>query len=153
MALLRWMYRGGRPNRLAKFLNGISAFLHMRGLQPNYLVTLEVVGRSSGRPVRFPLVMVAQDGERYLVAMLGAETNWVRNLRAAGGAAALHHGRVELIRLEEVAVEQRAPILRVFVQRAPGARPHMQIAPDAPLAEYEAAAAQYPVFRVIPRAG
>lgn len=152
MSLLRWMYRGGRPNRVAKFLNGISAFLHMRGLQPNYLVTLEVVGRSSGRPVRFPLVMVVGGGERYLVSMLGDEVNWVRNLRAAGGAAMLHHGRSEAVRLEDVPAAQRAPILKAFVQRAPGARPHMQIAPDAPLAEFEAAAAQYPVFRVVARA-
>lgn len=150
MSLLRWMYRQGRPNRVAKVLNGVSAFLHARGLLPNYLVTLEVVGRQSGKPIRFPLVLAMLDGERYLVAMLGEQTNWVRNVAAAGGRARLLHGRAEAVRLEPVEVGRRAPIIKAFLQRAPGARPHMPIDPGAPLADFAAVAAQYPVFRIIP---
>jgi len=51
------MYRGGRPNWLAMLLNRFSAFLHRLGIAPNYLVTLEVVGRASGKTFRLPLVM------------------------------------------------------------------------------------------------
>jgi hypothetical protein len=43
------------------------------GIAPNHLVTLEVPGRRSGRPISFPLVMAVVDGQRYLVSMLGAD--------------------------------------------------------------------------------
>jgi deazaflavin-dependent oxidoreductase (nitroreductase family) len=148
MAFKRWLYRGGRPHLLARILNGGWAMFHALGLFPNYLVTLEVVGRKSGKPIRFPLAMVARGGERYLVSMLGAEANWVKNVQAAGGKARLIHGKREKVLLTEVAVEQRAPIIKAYLQIAPGARPHIPIEKDAPLAEFERIAAQVPVFRV-----
>ena len=149
MAFHRWMYRGGRPNALAKILNRGAAILHALGISPNYFVTLEVIGRKSGKPVRFPLAMIVVDGERYLVSMLGEETNWVRNVKAAGGVAILRHGRSEHVRLEELAVDQRAPILKTYLGRAPGARPHIPVSQDAPISEFEKIASEYPVFRVI----
>ena len=42
----------------------------------------------------------------------------------------------------------RAPILRRYLQVAPGARPHIPLDRRAPLAEFERIAALYPVFRV-----
>jgi deazaflavin-dependent oxidoreductase (nitroreductase family) len=44
---------------------------------------LEVPGRKSGKPRRTPVNLLAFDGNRYLVAPRG-QTQWVRNLRAAG---------------------------------------------------------------------
>ena len=149
LAFHRWMYRGGRPHTLAKIINRGAAILHTLGVYPNYFVTLEVIGRKSGKPVSFPLAMVVENGERYLVSMLGEETNWVRNVRAAGGVAVLHHGRSEHVRLEEVAVDQRAPILKTYLRKAPGARPHIPVSKDAPITEFEKIASAYPVFRVI----
>jgi hypothetical protein len=93
--------------------------------------------------------MAIVDGERYLVSMLGAEVEWVRNLRAAGGRAVLRHGRTEHVRLEEIAVEKRGPVLRAYLKRAPGARPHVAVDKDAPLGQFEAIAARIPVFRVL----
>ena len=148
MAIRKQMYRGGRPNWLARALNRGWAILHSLGISPNYLVTLETVGRKSGKTISFPLVMTVVNGERYLVAMLGEATNWVRNVRAAGGRATLRHGITEQVRLEEVDVEHRAPILKAYLQRAPGARPHMPVTKDAPISEFANVAAQYPVFRV-----
>lgn len=124
--------------------------VHALGIAPNYLVTLELVGRRSGRPIRFPLVMVLVDGERYLVSMLGNDVAWVRNLRAAQGRALLHHGRTERVRLEEIAVEKRGPLLKEYVRRAPRARPHVAVDKDAPLSAFEAIAREIPVFRVVP---
>ena len=144
----RWYYRGGRPNRVARFLNRISAVLHATGIAPNYMVTLEVVGRKSGKTISFPLVMTVIDGERYLVSMLGEQANWVQNLKAAGGRATLRHGVTEQVRLEEVEPAQRAPILKAYLQHAPGARPHIAVDKDAPLAEFATIAPQIPVFRV-----
>src|SRR5262245_6427999 len=88
----RWMYRGQRPNWLARALNRVSAVLHSAGIAPNFLVTLEVIGRKSSRAVSLPLVMVVVDGQRYLASMLGEDAQWVRNVRAAGGRAVIRSG-------------------------------------------------------------
>jgi deazaflavin-dependent oxidoreductase (nitroreductase family) len=122
--------------------------VHSLGIAPNYLVTLEVIGRRSGRVISFPLAMVKVDGERYLVSMLGREAAWVRNLPAAGGHATLRHGRTEQVLLEEVAAEKRARILKAYLHLAPGARPHIPVDRDAPLEKFQAIAAQFPVFRL-----
>lgn len=148
MALKRWMYRGGRPNQLTKIINKGWAFIHSLGLFPDYLVTLEVVGRQSGKVISFPLAMTVIHGERYLVSMLGENTNWVRNVRAAGGKAKLVHGITEEVLLEEVDVSQRAPIIKAFLGHAPGARPHIPVDKDAPVSEFEEIAGKYPVFKV-----
>lgn len=147
--LQRWMYRSGRPNALARALNRVSAVHFASGvLVPYRGVTLEVPGRRSRRPISFPLVLVTLDDERYLVAMLGERTNWVANVRANDGRAVLHHGVAEQVRLVEVDVEARPPILRRFLQLAPGARPHVPVDRHAPLTDFASIAAQFPVFRV-----
>ncbi len=147
----RWFYRDGRPNRLARILDRGTAALYALGVAPNYLVTLEVRGRRSGRTIALPLVMVVAGGERYLVSMLGEGANWVRNVRAAGGDATLRHGRREEVRLEELAVDRRAPVLGTYLKRAPNARAHLPITKDALPAEFERVASRFPVFRVTSR--
>ncbi|MFG1991052.1 nitroreductase/quinone reductase family protein [Actinoplanes sp. NPDC048988] len=147
--LKRWMYRGGRPHGLARLLNRISAAQFRAGfLVPQTWVTLEVPGRRTGRTVSCPLVVVRLQGREYLVAMLGNDANWVANVRAAGGDAVLGHGRRERIHLSEVPVDQRPPILRLYLAKAPGARPHIPVDRHAPLEAFAAVAAGYPVFLV-----
>lgn len=148
MAFKRWMYRGGRPNVLTKIINKGWAIIHSLGFFPNYLVTLEVVGRQSGKTISFPLAMTVINGDRYLVSMLGENANWVKNVNAAGGKARLRHGICEQVLLKEIEVSQRAPILKAYLQLAPGARPHMAIDKDASIIEFEKIAAKYPVFRL-----
>jgi F420H(2)-dependent quinone reductase len=144
----RWLYQGGRPNTLTRVINRGWAFVHSLGIAPNYLVTLEVTGRRSGRVISFPLAMVLLDGERYLVSMLGKEAAWVQNVRAAGGQATLRHGRTEHVQLEELAVEKRPRVLKAYLHLAPGARPHIPIDKNAPLEEFQAIAEQFPVFHL-----
>ncbi len=148
MAFKRWLYRGGRPNTFTKIINRSWAMLHSSGILPESFVTLEVVGRKSGKIVSFPLAMTVMNGERYLVSMLGEESNWVRNVRAAGGKAMLVHGIREKVLLEEVAIELRAPILKAYLQLAPGARPHIAVSKDGSISEFEKIASNYPVFRL-----
>jgi len=145
----RWLYRGQRPNWIARILNRASAAVGSSGVAPNYLVTLEVTGRKSGRTFSLPLVVAVVGGQRYLVSMLGDNVQWVQNVRAAGGKAVLRHGRREEICLEEVPAGQRAPILKAYLQTAPGARPHVPVNKDAALSEFEKIAAAIPVFRVL----
>ena len=144
----QWFYRGQRPNWIAKIVNNMLARVASRSVAPNGLVALEVIGRKSGRVISFPLVMVTVDGQRYLASMLGDNTQWVRNVRASGGKAVLRRGGREDVRLEEIPVDQRAAILKAYLQLAYGARPHVPVDKDAPLAEFEKIAAGYPVFRL-----
>ncbi len=145
----QWLYRGQRPNWIARMEKRAWAALFSSGILPDYMVTLEVTGRKSGRTISLPVAVAVVDGQRYLVSMLGENVQWVRNVRAARGRAVLRrHGREE-VHLEEVPAEQRAPILKAYLQRAPGARPHVPVNKDAPLAEFAKIATAFPVFRVV----
>jgi deazaflavin-dependent oxidoreductase (nitroreductase family) len=144
------MYAGGRGNATARRFARFWAVVLGAGLSSRRWVTLEVVGRRTGRITRFPLGMANWEGGWYLVSMLGNHCNWVRNVRAAGGRVTIRHGRARARHLVEIPAEDRAPILKRYLQQVPGARPHLPLDPDAPLAAFEAIAADYPVFRVEP---
>ena len=143
------MYRGQRPNWVARLQNNFWAVVHSLGVAPGVLATLEVVGRKSGRMISLPVAIATVDDQRYLVSMLGNEAQWVRNVRAAEGKAFIRSGKRTEVLLEEVPVEQRAPILKAYLKLAPGARPHIPVDKDAPLSEFEAVAAAYPAFRIV----
>ena len=71
-AFTRWLYRGQRPHGLARLMNRTWATVSASGVVAKFgAVTLDVVGRTSGRTVSLPLVLVTVDGQRYLVSMLG----------------------------------------------------------------------------------
>jgi deazaflavin-dependent oxidoreductase (nitroreductase family) len=143
------MYRSGRPGCLARVMNLLSAAQFSAGvLSPSRAMTVEVVGRRSGNVVSFPVVVGELNGVRYLVSMLGEDTNWVRNVRAAGGRVVLRRRGRHEVRLVEVPAEERAPILRRYLQVAPGARPHFPVDQHAPLEEFAQIAPDYPVFRI-----
>jgi deazaflavin-dependent oxidoreductase (nitroreductase family) len=145
----RWLYRGQRSNWIARMLNRAWAAVVSSGVASNLYMTLEVTGRKSGRTVSLPVVVGVVDGERYLVSMLGENVQWVHNVRAAGGRAVFHrHGREE-VHLEEVPRDARAPILKAYLELAPGARPHVPVNRDAPLAAFEQIATAFPVFQVV----
>jgi len=147
--LKRRMYPDGRPGAAARVLNWLSGRQYSAGLlSPHYAVTLEVTGRRTGHPVALPIVIAEYDGGRYLVSMLGPDANWVRNVRAADGRAVLHRRGSETVQLEEVEPGERAPILRRYLDIAPGARPHFPIDRRSAPAEFAAIADRYPVFRI-----
>ena len=146
----RWMYGSGHPNRLAWVLNRAWGIVGAMGFGRGRLVTLEVRGRRTGRLISYPLIVADRGGERYLVAMLGERAQWVANVRAAGGNAVLRHGRREAVHLDEVDPELRAPILRRHLEVAPAARSFVPVDRRAPLADFDAIAARFPVFRIVP---
>ena len=75
---LRWLYR----RRAAQPLRpGAEPAVRGHVLGRDHAVPcrhLEITGRKTGGPVSFPVVIADYRGERYLVSMLGANTNWVR---------------------------------------------------------------------------
>jgi hypothetical protein len=148
-AFQRWQFRSGRPNRSARALSRLLGIAFAAGIGPNQAAAIEVRGRKTGRKISFPVVVVAHEGERYLVAMLGDKTNWVRNVRADSHAVLLQ-GRRENVSLVEDFSGNRAAILRRYLGLAAGARPFFPIDRGAPLGDFEGIVEEYPVFRVAP---
>lgn len=144
---LRAMYVGGRPTPEAKVIHRRFAAGPLPRLLPTAGV-LQVRGRTSGRTISVPVVPVRYHGRWYLVSMLGEQANWVANVRAAGGAAVLTHGRRRRVHLVEVPPSARAPLLKRYLLFAVSARPHVDVHWRAPLARFSAVADRYPVFRI-----
>ena len=138
-----------RPTRLTRTMNRFVGWLASRGLMPSDTITLEVKGRRSGM-TRSSVVTWVEHGEgRYLVSPRG-ETEWVRNVRAAGGDAAVRRRGSQKVRLEEVPAEERAPIIKAYlVKTAKATRQHFGVDPKAEIEEFEAIAARHPVFRIV----
>jgi len=146
---LRAMYAGGRGNATARRYAWFWNRAFRLGLLPRRWVTLEVRGRRTGTLTRFPLGMADVGGQWYVVSMLG-ECNWVRNVRAAQGRVTLRRRRPRAVRLFEVPVDERAPVIRRYVGRVPGGRPHIPVDRHEPVEAFETIASNYPVFRVVP---
>ena len=127
------------------------------GLVPDDVVTLEVPGRRSGVIRRTTMVRAACDGGHYLVSLAG-ESDWVANVRAAGGQVVIGGRQRRAARLAEVPPRQRAPVIRAYLLRwgrHPGsravareARYYFGVGPDASLEEIQGVAEHYPVFRI-----
>jgi deazaflavin-dependent oxidoreductase (nitroreductase family) len=119
------------------------------GLPAFGMVELELTGRKTGQPVKLAVVVATVARQRYLVSMLG-ECAWVRNARA-NPEATITRCRREPVRLQEVAVSERAPVIREFLRVAPGGRPHIGLGAEATLADCERVAPTHPVFKIVPR--
>ncbi len=133
----------------ARFFNSAVAALTRAGISVWGSRVLAVRGRTSGQWRTTPVNPLTLDGARYLVAPRG-HTQWVRNLRVAGGGELRVGRRAEAFTATEVADDQKPEILRAYLRRwkfevgvffdgvdagAPDAR-LLQIAPG------------YPVFRI-----
>ena len=77
---------------------------------------LRVRGRSSGEWRTTPVNVVTVGGDRYLVAPRGT-TQWVRNIRAAGGGELRVGRRIEAFRSAELPDDAKAPVLREYLRR------------------------------------
>lgn len=144
----RLYYRDGRATLPGRIFARLWTRLAGLGLVPPMLVSLETVGARTGRRRAVPMVIARHLGGEYLVSMLGEHSSWVHNVRAAGGRAWLRRGSAREVRLVELPPSERAPILKAYLGVAVGARPHVPVAPGAPLASFERIAAGYPVFRI-----
>ncbi len=145
---MRLFYRDWHPTRLGKFASRALAWMSGKGLTPPILVTLQVRGRRSGRLHDTVLVVTEHEGQRYLVSMLGDGSDWVRNIRAAGGKAFLKRGQSLPVQLTEIPAGERTPILKAYCEVATSGREHFPVRQDAPLSDFGAVAERYPVFRI-----
>lgn len=147
-AFLRLFYRNWRPTRWGRWVNHLMCWWSGLGLPPRSQVRLEVQGRKSGRRRSNPVVITPLDGERYLVSMLGAESDWVKNVEAAQGNAIIRQGHRRRVHLTAVPPGQRAPVLREYVRIAASGRRHFPLPPGAELSRFEEIADSYPVYRI-----
>jgi hypothetical protein len=147
-ALNRLFYRNRRPTRLGHWVSQFFCWWARVGLPPRSWVALEVRDRVSGGLRQDAVVIPSVAGERYVVSMFGTISDWVRNVEAAHGDAALSHGGTRRVRLVLVPPEERAPILREYVRVASSGRKHFPVPVGAPLADFAAIASQYPVYRI-----
>ena len=76
---------------------------------PNALITVR--GRKSGVPRTTPVAIVEIDGRRWVIGTFG-DTNWVRNLRAAGEATVSVGRRREDVKAAELVGEDRISFFR-----------------------------------------
>jgi len=88
----------------------ITTLLHA-GVKLGTTSLLTVRGRKSGQPHTVPVLLVEQDGERWLVAPYGV-VQWVRNIRAAGTATLTRGRHSETISVTELEAEEAAPVLK-----------------------------------------
>jgi deazaflavin-dependent oxidoreductase (nitroreductase family) len=126
------------------------------GWAPEGAVTLTVPGRRSGKLRRVPVLVTEHDGREYLVALAG-ESQWVRNVRAAGNRVVLRRRGSRLVHLQELPAAERSPVLVEYIEAA--RRRHGEKA-AADAAQYyfgvttpdpdelDAVASRYPVFRI-----
>jgi len=110
---------------------------------------LEVRGRTTGDARRVPVNVLVYEGKRYLVAPRG-QTQWVRNLRAAGEGHLLLGRRREHFTAIEIPDAEREPILRAYLRRWKWEVGQFfgGVGPDSPTEELERIAADHPVFRI-----
>lgn len=104
--------------------------------------TLAVRGRQSGEWKTVPVNVLELDGDRYLMAVRG-ETEWVRNMRAAGGGELRRRGKADPFRATEVVdPDERARIVSAYLDRwGRQVKAQFDKLPDT---------ADHPVFRIEP---
>jgi deazaflavin-dependent oxidoreductase (nitroreductase family) len=104
------------PSAATGVFNRIVAGLTGLGVSVLGSRVLAVRGRKSGEWRTTPVNLMTLDGERYLVAPRGT-TQWVRNLRAAGGGELRIGRRTETFTATELPDAEKAPVLRYYVRR------------------------------------
>jgi deazaflavin-dependent oxidoreductase (nitroreductase family) len=137
------------PNLATRIFNLLPMGLARLGISVWGSRTLAVRGRTSGEWRTVPVNLLQHEGIRYLVAPRG-ETQWVRNLRAAGTGELRLGARREIFLAREIADADKPPILRAYLRKW-AFEVHQffrGVGADAPDEDLERIAPGYPVFRV-----
>jgi hypothetical protein len=105
---------------------------------------LTVPGRKSGLPRSTPVSIATVGSDRYIVAAFPGAA-WVGNVRVARGGTLMRGELTEYVKLVEVPVEERGPILRAFLEQVRGG---VRFFGPQTTEQVVARADRYPVFRV-----
>ncbi len=129
--------------------NRLMARAAKMGLSVRGSRVLHVRGRTTGEWRTVPVNPITVEGQLYLVAPRGV-TDWVRNIRAAGGGE-LQIGRKQRpFTIAEVGDDAKPAILRPYLRawKAEVGAFFDGVGPDAPDADLRRIAPGYPVFAV-----
>lgn len=134
-----------------RVFNPAVAWLTRRGLSVLGSRVLEVRGRQTGAWRTTPVNLHVADGTMYLVAPRG-ETQWVRNLRAAGTGELRLGSKAEAFRGRELGADEKVPVLRAYLKRwkAEVGAFFEGVGPDSSDDELRAIADKHPAFEVLP---
>lgn len=140
-----------RPQRNDHFFNTLVARLTRLGVSVYGSRVLYVRGRSSGEWRSNPVNPLTLGGDRYLVAPRG-QTQWVRNIRVAGGGELRIGRKIEPFTAVEVPDDEKPAILRGYLKRWKWEVGTFfdGVGADAPDEKLREIAPGYPVFRVLP---
>ena len=140
-----------QPDRGTHLLNSAVAALTRAGISVYGSRVLAVRGRSSGEWRTTPVNPLTLNGQRYLIAPRG-ETQWVRNLRAAGTGELRVGRRAEKFRGRELADDEKVPVLRAYLRRwkAEVGIFFEGTGPDSSDDQIRAIAPRHPAFEVLP---
>ncbi len=105
-----------RPDWATKnIFNPLIALATRLGLSMRGSRILAVRGRKSGEWRTTPVNLLHYEGQRYLVAPRG-NTQWSRNLRAAGGGELRLGSKREEFRIEELADDAKLDVIRAYLK-------------------------------------
>ncbi|HET6309473.1 MAG TPA: nitroreductase/quinone reductase family protein [Candidatus Nitrosotalea sp.] len=141
-----------KPDWFTKnIFNGAVALLTRAGVSVWGSRVLRVRGRKSGTWHSHPVNLLTNEGKQYLVAPRGV-TQWVRNIRAAGGGELVLGSKVQPFKAVEISDEEKLPILRAYLKRwkfEVGIF-FQGVSADSPEEELRRIAPDHPVFRIDP---
>ncbi len=131
--------------------NGIVAGMTRLGISVWGSRVLRVKGRKSGQWRSTPVNLLSFEGHRYLVAPRG-ETQWVRNLLAAGTGELLLGRRNEPFRATGIPDAEKSPVLRAYLKRWKAEVGFFfdGVNASSPEEELRRIAPNHPVFRIEP---
>jgi deazaflavin-dependent oxidoreductase (nitroreductase family) len=122
--------------------------LSRAGLVPHsYLMTTR--GCRTGLARKNPVLVIEQDGRRWLVAPYGV-VSWVHNARAAGQVRLARRRDTRDYSIREVGGQEAGPVLQLYVQIASATRQYFQADQNDPVESFVAEAGQHPVFELTP---
>ncbi|WP_406639446.1 nitroreductase family deazaflavin-dependent oxidoreductase [Amycolatopsis sp. WGS_07] len=104
------------PSKSTAAFNGVVRGLTKLGLSVWGSRVLGVRGRKSGELREVPVNLLPFEGKQYLVAARG-ETQWVRNLRAAGEGQLTVGRRTQTFTYRELSNEEKPAVLRSYLKR------------------------------------
>ncbi|MGW6055546.1 nitroreductase family deazaflavin-dependent oxidoreductase [Streptomyces sp. NPDC055189] len=138
-----------KAGRMALRLNDFVGWLARHGVSLAGSAELSVRGRKSGQMQRVPVNPFTYEGAQYLVSARG-HSQWVRNMRVAGGGELRVGRKVRPFTVEEVPNAEKLPLLRGYLEKW-GWEVNQYfkgVTAKSTDAEIEAAASDHPVFRL-----
>ncbi|MET9624112.1 nitroreductase family deazaflavin-dependent oxidoreductase [Streptomyces sp. NPDC006464] len=140
-------YLQGSP--LAIRFNSVVGWLARHGVSLLGSAELSVKGRKSGRMQRIPVNPHQHRGEQYLVSARG-HSQWVRNMRAAGGGELRIGRKVRTFTAVELPDAEKLLVLRTYLERwGWEVNQYFQgVTAESTDEEILAAAPDHPVFRI-----